>query len=145
MNDGGLDPGDRRCYVRMVDGDDSVQWSPSTGFDNYALLDDVPPNDSTYVETETDGHVDRLSLEDIPGVSAVHGITYTVRARKTTAEDQQLIAGVDSNGALATETLDLSSSFANYYVPIEHDPNTSLAWEEAAINALLAYREASIP
>ena len=36
LNDGGGDPGDRRCQVLMPNTDDSVQWTPTTGYNNYA-------------------------------------------------------------------------------------------------------------
>lgn len=47
-------PGDIRFDAVLLDGDDTVAWTPSTGTDNYALLDEVPPSSTDYVSTTVD-------------------------------------------------------------------------------------------
>jgi len=144
VNDGGADPGDRRIYVKMVDSDSAIQWSRSSGAANYEPLDDVPAS-ADYVYTSTDGHIDKLGLEDVADLNNIYGVTKFVRAMKTTGDAQTLKNGVDSNGTVETTTHVLDTVLEYLWHPMEDDPDTAALWNMAGINALLAYRESVIP
>jgi len=146
LNDGGTDPGDRRAQVLMPDGDDSVQWSRSTGADNFALVNEVPPSDTTYLETSTDGHKDLLTLADFSGASkTISGVTKFARAWKTTADAQSLKNGVKSGTTEDSAEHSLDTSARYYFHPMGDNPDDSAAWEDGDIDDLLALHEAVIP
>lgn len=51
--------------------DDTVQWSPSAGTDNYALVDEIPCNFGTdYVYDDTSGDTDLYGYEDLSTIDA---------------------------------------------------------------------------
>lgn len=146
INDGGTDPGDRRAQVLMPDGDSSVQWTPSTGSDNYALVDEIPPSSSDYLETSTDGHKDLLTLADFTGTGrTITGVTKFVQAWKTTADDQSLKNGVKSGSTEDSTEEILSTSALYYHHGMGVNPDDSAAWEDGDIDGLLTLHEAVIP
>lgn len=66
--------------------DDSVQFTPSTGSDNYAMIDEVVhDDDTTYVESSTVGHKDIYEYENIPSGYTVVGISLFTMAKKDDA------------------------------------------------------------
>jgi len=146
INDGGTDPGDRRAQVLMPDGDSSVQWTPSTGSDNYATVDEVPLSDTDYLETSTDGHKDLLTLEDFDGTDrTIAGVTKFVRAWKTTADAQTLYNGVNSGSTESYTEHELETAAIYFYHGMATNPDDSAAWEDADIDGLLAMHQAVIP
>lgn len=71
--------------------DDSVQFTPSTGSDNYALVDDTGQDgDTTYVESSTVGHKDIYEFEDIPSGKTIVAATLVTVARKDDAGTRTL-------------------------------------------------------
>jgi hypothetical protein len=147
LNDGAADPGDRRAQVLMVNGDDSVQWTPSAGADNYAVLDQVPPSDDDFVETATNGHKDLLTLEDfgVTDITSIAGVTKFARAAKTTAGTQTLRNGVKSGATEDYTEHDLATDVLYYMHAMENNPDDSSPWADADLDALLALHEAVIP
>lgn len=66
--------------------DFSVQFTPSTGTDNYAMVDDTEQDgDTTYVESDTVGHVDTYEYEDVPSGYQVKAVSLVTVARKDDA------------------------------------------------------------
>ena len=66
--------------------DDSTQFTPSTGSDNYALIDEVVhDDDTTYVESSTVGHKDIYGFEDVSSGYTVKAISIVTVAKKDDA------------------------------------------------------------
>lgn len=146
LNDGGTDPGDRRAQVLMPNGDSSVQWTPSAGTVNYALVDEVPPSSTDYLETSTNGYTDLLTLEDFTGTGrTIAGVTKFVQAWKTTADAQSLNNGVYSGTAESYTEHELETSAKYYFHAMGTNPDDSAAWEDGDIDGLLTLHEAVIP
>ena len=76
--------GELKSVLLQPTSDDAVQFTPSAGADNYAMVDDTAQDgDTTYVESGTNGHKDRYGFSDLdvgldPKVLTVVGV-----ARKT--------------------------------------------------------------
>ncbi len=61
--------GDSRISILVPNTEVSVQFTPSTGTDNSANVDDLPgapDDDTTYNSSSTSGQIDRLGLTDLP-------------------------------------------------------------------------------
>jgi hypothetical protein len=66
--------------------DASVQFARSTGADNYALVADTAQDgDSTYVESDTVGHIDLYGYEDVSSGYSVQAVSLVTVARKDDA------------------------------------------------------------
>ncbi len=122
------------------DADDTVAWDRSAGGDNYALINSVGINESSYVEGDTITESDLYTFGNLSVITGdIAGIQITTGGLLTAAGTRQLNDRVlsdadNSNGAvvLASETGEL-----NYRV-IEQDPNTAANWAVAAVDAVKA-------
>lgn len=131
-------PGDIRFDALMPNGDDSVEWTPSTGLDNYALVDERPPSTVDYVSTSSPGLTDKYALGDWSGTAKTPQFVMAwAYAKKDTAGDIQLQLLVDSNGDEdVSAALDLSTSDAYYSHLVAQDPDVLDVWTDSAIDAL---------
>jgi len=78
--------GELVSILRKPASDASVQFTPSTGTDNYAMVDDMAQDgDTTYVESDTVGHVDTYEYEDVPSGYQVKAVSLVTVARKDDA------------------------------------------------------------
>lgn len=146
LNDGGTDPSDRRAQVLMPTADGTVQWTPSTGTDNYAMVDEVPPSDTDYNEADTTGEKDLLALADFDGTEkTIAGVTVFARAWKTTADAQSLKVGAKAGTTEDSTEHALEESALYLFHGMGVNPDDSAAWEDADIDALQVLLEAVIP
>lgn len=132
--------GDLRGGIIVPDGDDSVEWTPSTGTDNHDVVNEIPASDSDYITSGSSSEKDVYTLGDWDGAGKTPQFcTAWVRAKKTTASSRQLQHGVDSSGTEELATLyDLSTSFVFYPYVVEDDPDGGGAFSDAVIDALKA-------
>lgn len=132
-------PGDNKAFLSMPNGDSGPSdWTRSSGADNYALIDEIPPDDATsYLSTDTP--TDQVQVEtanlpiDAQSVAAVIGF---FRGRKTDAGDCKVKIGVVSNGSTewGAEHI-LTTGFRYFETVFETDPDTGLPWTSAAVDA----------
>jgi len=139
MGTGGW-PGDYR-WVAVVPNADTGQkdFTPSTGTDNYDLVNDVPPNDTEYVYTDTSGHKDLYDLADYSPASneTIKCVMQWVRAKKDAAETALLRPLLKSGTTeSAGSSNPLTTSWEYYWEIYTEDPDTSSEWDEAGIDAL---------
>ena len=122
----------------VPNGDDAVQWTPSTGADNYALVDERPPSTVDYVSTGSPGLEDLYDLADWSGTAKTPQFVMAwAYAKKDVAGDIQLQLFVDSNSSESSGSpLDLTTTDAYYSHLAATDPNGSIAWLDNAIDAL---------
>lgn len=138
--------GDVRYGAALVPTADTAVkwWEPSTGTDNYALLDELPPSDTDNVSSGSPGSKDLYEMADWTGdpTFEIQFIVDWVRAKKDVAGDQQ-IRSVIKSGATESSggSIDLSTTYQYYGRILTTDPDTSAAWEDAGIDALLAGQE----
>ena len=137
---------DGRIFPLIPSGDDLVQWSPSSGSANYAMVDETPPDgDTTFVYTETAGKVDKYSVTgSLPyAISRVRGVIVYAQAKALTGVPLALQLGVDSNGSESwsgTITLPTSWAMVNSGL-ITKDPATGQDWTvDGVLNSRVAIK-----
>lgn len=130
--------GDQRVVAIFPNAEGTTNdFTPSTGTDNSALVDEVAPNDDTdYVESSTVGHKDLYAYGNISGLGTIAGVQVNTDCRETDASDFNVITVVRSN---VTESDDagqaLTASYLTKFRIVEQDPDTAAAWTEAGVNA----------
>lgn len=131
-------PGSGVYYTLLPNADTAVaDWDPSTGSDLYAMVDEQPASDSDYIYSDTDADEVELDLTDAPAeVENIVSIIASVRAWKVSGTEQ-LIIGIDSGGVEDDSAAQVLQVFATYLQhAVDVDPNTSLAWTNAALDSL---------
>lgn len=130
--------GDVEVKLKLPDADGtSEQWTPSTGVDSYALVDEVPFNsDTDYLETSTTAQISRFTHQDVDSGDTILAVVQTAVCRKTDAgsgsvRTHQFINSTGYNGS----TVALSTSYQAITQILETDPNTTAAWTPAGVNA----------
>ena len=120
----------------MPTSDSSTQWSPSTGTDNYATIDEIPVSESDYVQSKTTGHVDIFGVGSC-GSSDIKGAQLNVATMLSVPGGKDLILLCDSSGSRQseTETVGEADNLIIASLVTETDPNTSAAWTQAGIDA----------
>lgn len=110
----------------------NIQWTPSTGSDHYALVDEASgtfPNDDTdYISDSVSGHVDEYNFGAPSGGGSVFAIQTCIYARKDDAGTRQ-IADIVRQSGTDTPSAAQSLSIGYLYVTEVHetDPAGS-AW-----------------
>lgn len=120
-----------------------TQFTPSTGTDHYALVDETAPNTSDYVESSTAGHKDSYAMGDLSAITGtIFGVQVSAAALKDDAGARSLKVGVRSS---TTDSVDagtaLSTSQLYYSRILQTDPATTAAWTESGVNAAQALVE----
>lgn len=131
--------GDSRVDYEPVNGDTADKdFTPSTGTDNYACLDEVPVNNSDYVSAVALNDMDIYELTNLAAdTSTITGVQPIVLIDKTDAGARQLRLFGRSNATDASATIvpGTTAAFALGEV-MDVDPNTGIAWTFAGYNAL---------
>ena len=103
-------------------------------------VDDDPDHDAetSYNQSATSGDIDRLELDTLSGTpTAIHNVRARMVAKKTDAGPALGVIGVYSG---STEGVSAGQALTTDFVPLHHDeeinPDDSLAWEKADIDAL---------
>jgi hypothetical protein len=117
------------------------EWTPSTGTDHGALLDEIPPNDDVdYVEGNAAGLREVVKFPNITlAAGLVHGVQLMPNCIKTLSGDRRLAPLVRSGGADALGTSKGLQQTSYKYNPAQMfqvDPTTSIAWTAATTNAM---------
>ncbi|WP_160809574.1 hypothetical protein [Nitrosomonas sp. HPC101] len=121
-----------------------AEWTPSTGSDHYALVDDATPNTTDYVSDSTVGNKDSFVMGNPPAMAGqlIYGVKVKAMANKDDAGARDLKVGVRSG---TTDDLSaaqaLSTSWRYYSNIYEVDPATGLAWTPGTVDALEALIE----
>lgn len=115
-------------------------WTPSTGTDNSALVDENPANDDTdYVESDTSGHKDlyeygNLGVDEITDIKGIQ-ITATLRVTDATTFDVSQVVRSDVTESDGTAKTVSSTTYTDITRVVEQDPDTTAPWTEAGFNA----------
>lgn len=112
----------------------NADFTPSTGMDNYAMVDDQGfDDDSTYVESSTAGHIDDYEFTNLTTAEEIIGLQFTVIARKTDVTDYDIELRLNGNNS-SPVTVN-STSYAGFTQIFGEDPDTSMPWIDDDINA----------
>ncbi len=109
-------------------------WTPSSGSDNYAMIDGQGWDTATYVEG-TSGDDDHYTTVDLGSVDSVHAVQFTTIVQgQTSASDLQL--GCDNGTA---DEQDMGSVGTGSVVSLhqchEVDPS-GVAWTQSSVNSV---------
>lgn len=132
--------GERKITVLTPTADVAKAFTPSTGTDNYACLDEPVPDTTDYVTASAPGATDTYELSDLASPPAtIDAIQLIALARKTDAATRALALQAVSGGTVDDgPNLYLSASFTPVSRILPLDPATGAAWTGAAVNALRA-------
>src|SRR5690606_26273973 len=118
--------GPATVWLHLPDGDgDHTDLTPSSGPDNYAMVDENPPDgDTTYVYGDTDGEYDLYALSDLPaGTWEVLAVQTVIDARTDDGGARNLIPVLKTNGSEHRGTsTPVSASYATHLEVWETNP-----------------------
>jgi hypothetical protein len=120
------------------DSDVSSGWTPSSGSDQYALIDEAPPNDAGYISAGSPPPAAAiLGFENLPDdVTSVRALMTMVRARKVDGGDGNLQVSLISNGDTGDGADRPITTAQTYWRDnFERDPDTAAAWTPAGVDA----------
>ena len=131
--------GDIKVFEEPPDTDVVSDFTPATGVDNWAMVDEGigdglgPDEDDTYNESSTAGHIDRFSFVASGYTGTVKAVQLVARHRKTLAGNRNIRMTVVS-GASTANGADIPSSLGYQYAyhVFETDPATGVAWATVA-------------
>jgi len=128
------------CHVETqfpdVEGS-TIQYTPSTGTDNSATIDENPASSADYNSNGTPGNFDLLGFPDLPGTpSSVFGVQLTTFAAKSDTGTIQYRHRVLNNGQTATgPDIAPNTTYDHKTTMFEADPDGGGAWTVADVNA----------
>jgi hypothetical protein len=125
---------------------DQFTGSDSNSTDNYALVDELPPNGTDYVQSETVGHQDRYQLANWTGTGKrIRRVWTEARALDVSNLGSKLKLGVRvSNGDYLSAGRVLLGTYSRV-VGDEYllNPANSSLWDDTALNAAQSLMEVS--
>lgn len=118
-----------------------AQFTPSTGTDHYALVDEATPNTTDYNDGAAVNDRDSYGMGNLAALSSqtVYGVQVNAAIMKDDAGAKSAATFVRSsstNGDGASTALGTSQVYVSQV--FETDPNGSIAWTESSVNAMEA-------
>lgn len=121
------------------DGDDTVQWTTSTGSSHYALVDENPASSTDNVYTSTDTEVEMFTMTDTTEAKNIYALKVEVEAiDDIDAGANNIDVRIDSGGTISETNHNVTNTGA--YAVFTHlegaiNPDTSTDWTKTTINA----------
>ena len=138
-------PGDIRYTPLDISAEDTIEWTPSTGADNAALIDEQPFSETDYNSTGTDEHQDLFTVEDLDSTLRdiqFLGAWFQVWSDNT---DDMIKALVESDGVQQTVSLGAPGVTEVYkFASFATDPGNDAVWTNTSVNAATVGYEADI-
>jgi len=136
-DDPGLDDflGPIKVRRALPTADVSAQWTRSTGVNNYANVDEVPPSLTDYNYSKTSAHLDLFDFQDSAG--DILGAQLNVGAKLSEPGGKGLTLVCDSNATQQTDDIQLGDSELPlvHTLTLDTDPDTLALWTQAGFNA----------
>jgi hypothetical protein len=136
--------GDCRVDILYPNADGTYsQFTPSTGTDHYALVDETTPNTSDYNEEGTAGEKDSYNMQNLSAITGtIYGVQVSAAVLKDDAGARSIKVGVRSSSTDSVSASQALSTSQLYYRNIhETDPATNAVWTESGVNAAEALVE----
>jgi hypothetical protein len=145
LGSGGL-LGDLRVYEKRPASDSTAQWTRVSGAVNFEMENETPPNTATYNTAATDGLVDEFGLTALDATGfTIRGVQAWTRAQMSDGVGDSIDVGINSGGTTSVQRSALSSAWEYYHGAVEEtDPNTTAAWQQAGLDAVLHRKVAVI-
>lgn len=113
----------------------TLNWTPSTGTDHYAVVDELPVSTTDYLQTSTLNDVDELevgTLSTAPsGILAVQAIGFFEKTDVSTRACAVDVKSSSSTGAGTGVNLSTSGTWVGNL--LNTDPATSTAWTQSGV------------
>ena len=136
---GGNNLGPGETAILVPDADEAVEFTPSAGAVNYALVDDSPhDSDATYNVSGTVSEEDLFSHAGISTATRIFAVAVEYTARKTEAGTLAMLPVLKSGVTRSEGDAFVPSDTYRTRTGDVHltDPADSGAWSEAKVNAL---------
>jgi hypothetical protein len=124
----------------IADGNQN-DFTPSTGIDNYALVDDpsASPSSSDYVDSDTNTEQDFYDYANLPatGLGAIHAVNVISDAAMETVGNRTLkpkFRAVSTAEADGANFVVQGTTLLSHPVILEIDPVTSTTWTQSEID-----------
>lgn len=124
--------------TRLPTQDVDREWSPSTGTDHWDLVNNRPPQDDQFVQSNTSGATDTfLSNEGLPQGAQIVAVGITVVNRKSDIDARQLGMVVGRKGQPQKQVVDtqLSTTPKYSYAVFETAPGDA-AWTDESVTTI---------
>lgn len=133
-------PNGAKIVLLKPNGDGSTkQWTPSAGSDHYAVVDEVPPSGTDYLQSATPGQVDELDIENLPAealsIAAIQVDMWGLKG--STSPPTQVKLGVRIGGTnymSSAKDLGLSQGLVSHILNV--DPSDSNPFTPSDVNSL---------
>lgn len=116
-----------------------ADFALSAGSDGFALLDDTPPDDATYISTSATTAQSDFGLTNGPAnLSEILTVRPAVRAQKDDAGSALIAPSMKSNSVKETVAgQPITTAFAYYDNNVPFNPDTDAPWTLAELDAAL--------
>ena len=102
----------------------------------WQCLNQVPSDgDTTYIDTLLATQIVTAKCTPIPGAAVINSVKAMIITRNLGAGGTQTVVVISLPGSTQTTAVAATSSYASYCKILDTDPNTSLPWTNAALNA----------
>lgn len=132
--------GELQCTYLPPNGNTAQDtWAKSTGTSAFAVISETTPNDADYIFASTLSDLTEVALADLPTqITYVRGVMVLGRMAKSDAGAAQTQFGLKSAAAITDATSRPITTVPTYWWDfINVDPNTSVRWTRASLNAAL--------
>jgi hypothetical protein len=114
-----------------------ADWTPSSGSDNGAMVDETNQDgDTTYNESTTAGHIDTFNFPALSVTGSILGVQITNTVRKTDAGSRTIAAAAYlSSSDYSGGNANIDQAYFMYSKVWAQNPDTSADWAIAEIDA----------
>lgn len=130
-----------------VDADSTpLDWTPSTGVNHYACVDEIPASAVDYLSASVVGNTDKLGVGVMSGTPiSILGVNFSGFFAKTDAANRACQLDITSGATnSAGSSTFLSSTGVKIERILDNDPNTAAAWTRANIEASFMLPKVSV-
>jgi hypothetical protein len=126
-------------YYLPPTSDVSSGWSRTGGASDFGILDNVPPNDASYISAEEDPEIPApciVTCAPLPDdIVAVRAVLPIIRARKSDGGEGKLQMSLVSEGDedLGADRA-ISTAFTYWWDVSHYDPSTLAPWAPGAVD-----------
>lgn len=116
---------------------DINQWTPSSGIDHYAVVNEAALDMASYLETNTNGSKELFVFNPTSAPGVIHGVQVVAQCATTGSELKTVNVLCESNGSEVTleGSIAQPDNHTDSVLVIETDPNTAAAWTTTGLNA----------
>lgn len=122
--------GPQAIAIRLPTLDFLKEWSPATGDDHFAMVDNRPPLETEFIKSSTSGAQDLFKSGQTVGTGNVTAVGVVVRARKNDIDARQMGVVIGPKGSTQKENLitDLDVTPKYFYSFFSQAPG-NVAWD----------------